>query len=139
METIQKNYPLEEIVSQLVNTEFQYEVLTAKSAERTKRKLQHFTVLRDEMLQRHAWELNNIESIMESYRKPLEVREKAMKRKEEKIAELRKRLETRTKAIGALSSLPPPAATTADSGSGSDEERVCNEIVDGVKTYSVPR
>lgn len=137
MDTVEKTYPLEEIVSQLVNTEFQYEVLTAKSAERTQRKLHHFTILRDEMLQRHAWELKNIENIIESYRKPLEVREKAMKRKEEKIAELKKRLETRTKAIGALSALPPPVNEIIEEDS--DDERVSNEIVSGVKTYSMPR
>ena len=137
METIEKTYPLETIVDELVKNEFQYEILTAKSAKRTECKLQHYMVLRDEMLQRHAYEIKEMDAIIERYKKPLEIREKAILRRQEKIKEIRGRLENRKSAIRCLSSLPPPAIPEDESES--DDERVCNEIVDGVKTYSSPR
>ena len=137
MEEVERTYPLEDIVNQLVSTEFQYEILTAKSAQRTERKLQHYITLREEMIERHAWELKNMDSIIERYRKPLEIREKAMKKREEKIAELKSKLESRKKAISSLGSLPPPVNEVEEEES--DEERIENEVVSGVKTYSMPR
>jgi uncharacterized protein (DUF3084 family) len=137
MEEVERTYPLEEIVNQLVSTEFQYEILTAKSAQRTERKLQHYLTLRAEMVERHAWELKNMDNIIERYRKPLEIREKAMKKREEKIAELKGKLEGRQKAIASLGSLPPPVNEIE--GEESEEERIESEIVAGVKTYSMPR
>jgi hypothetical protein len=94
-------------------------------------------VLRDEMLQRHAYEIKEMDAIIERYKKPLEIREKAILRRQEKIKEIRGRLENRKSAITSLSSLPPPAIPEGESES--DDERICNEIVDGVKTYSSPR
>jgi len=137
MEGVEKAYPLEQIVNELVSAEFQYEVLTAKSAKRTECKLQHYQVLREEMITRHAWELRNMDSIIERYKKPLEIREKVLQKKEEKLKELRGRLSKRQTAIASLGSLPPPAV--AEGESSSDEERLSNEIVTGVKTYTCPR
>jgi len=137
MEAVEANYPLESIVNELVKTEFQYEILTAKSVKRIERKLQHYTVLRGEMIQRHRQELKEMDEIIERYRKPMEIQQKAMKKKEEKLAELRGKLEGRTKAMMSLGSLPPPVNEIVSSDS--EEERVENEIITGVKTYSMPR
>jgi len=137
MEAVEANYPLESIVNELVKTEFQYEILTAKSVKRIERKLEHYNILRSEMIQRHRQELKEMDEIIERYRKPMEIQQKAMKKKEEKLAELRGKLEGRTKAMVSLGSLPPPVNEIVSSDS--EEERVENEIITGVKTYSMPR
>jgi hypothetical protein len=137
MEAVEANYPLETIVDELVKTELQYEALSAKSAKRLQMKLAHFEILKGEMLQRHANELREINIIIESYKKPLEMRDKSMRRKEEKLAELKGRLGARQKAIASLGALPPPVNEII--GEEDEEERVETEIVDGVKTYSMPR
>ena len=67
----------------------------------------------------------------------MELQQKALKKKEEKLAELRGKLEGRTKAMVSLGSLPPPVNEIVSSDS--EEERVENEIITGVKTYSMPR
>jgi hypothetical protein len=137
MEAVEANYPLESIVDELVKTELQYEALSAKSAKRLQMKLAHFEILRGEMLQRHANELREITIIIDSYKKPLELRDKSLRRKEEKLAELKGQLGARTKAIASLGRLPPPVNEIV--GEEEEEERIENEIVPGVKTYSMPR
>ena len=138
MEAVEATYPLESIVEQLVKAELQYEALSAKSAKRLEMKLKHFEVLKAEMLQRHAHELREMNTIIESYKKPLDMREKSIKRKEEKMAELKGQLGARTKAIASLGRLPPAINEIVD-GEEEEEERVETEIVTGVKTYSMPR
>jgi predicted metal-binding protein len=137
MELVEKTYPLESIVDELVKTELQYEVLSAKSAKRLQMKLSHYEILKKEMLERHAHEVQEMDSIINRYKTPLLLREKTIKRKEEKLAELKGKLEGRSRAMGALSALPPAINEIVEDES--DEERVSNEIVTGVKTYSMPR
>jgi len=137
MEAVEATYPLESIVDELVKAELQYEALSAKSAKRLQMKLAHFEILKSEMLQRHAYELQEINTIIDSYKKPLDMREKTIKRKEEKMAELKGKLGARTKAIASLGRLPPPVNEIV--GEEEEEERIENEIVPGVKTYSMPR
>jgi len=137
MEAVEATYPLESIVDELVKAELQYEALSAKSAKRLELKLRHFEILKSEMLQRHEYEAKEINTIIESYRKPLDLREKTLKRKEEKMAELKGRLGARTKAVASLGRLPPPVNEIV--GEEEEEERIENEIVPGVKTYSMPR
>ena len=78
------------------------------------------------MIVRHKWEMENINVIIEKYRKPLEVREKALEKKFARIEEIKKRLEERSKAIASLGSLPPPAEIVPDSDS--DGEREATEL-----------
>lgn len=137
MEAVEANYPLESIVDELVKAELQYEALSAKSAKRLQMKLAHFEILKSEMLLRHANELREITIIIDSYKKPLEMRDKSIRRKEEKMAELKGQLGARTKAIASLGRLPPPV--NEEQEEEDEEERVETEIVDGVKTYSMPR
>ena len=120
MEAIEATYPLEQIVNSLIDSEFQYNVLTAKSAAKTLRKLEHYVILRNETIIRHAIELKEIDSIVEKYKRPLEIREKALDKKKTKIAELKKRLESRSSAVASLGALPPAAAPESDSESDSD-------------------
>lgn len=120
METINATFPLEDIVNELVNSEFQYNVLTAKSAAKTLRKLEHYIIMRNEMVIRHQIELKEIDSIVEKYKRPLEVRERAMEKKTAKIADLKKRLEARSIAVSSLGALPPAALPESESESDSD-------------------
>lgn len=120
MESIDSIYPLEAIVNELVSSEFQYNVLTAKSAAKTLRKLEHYVIMRNEMVIRHSIELKELDSIVEKYKRPLEIREKAMAKKVVQIAELKKRLAARVSAVAAIGQLPPPAAPESDSESDSD-------------------
>ena len=109
MEAVETTYPLERIVDEIVRVEFQCEILSAKSIRKTERKLEHYETLRKEMLLRHQWEVNNMDTIIQSYKKPLELHGKTMARKQEKLAELRGKLAERDKAISSLNALPPPA------------------------------
>jgi len=136
MDAVETTYPLERIVDEIVRTEFQCEVLSAKSIRKTERKLEHYETLRKEMLLRHQWEVNNMDTIIQSYKKPLELHGKTMARKQEKLAELRGKLAERDRAISNLNALPPPAIP--EEAEESDDERVATEY-GGVKTYSIPK
>ena len=137
MESIEATYPLEQIVNELINSEFQYNVLTAKSAAKTLRKLEHYIILRNETIIRHAIELKEIDSIVEKYRRPLEIREKALEKKTAKIAELKKRLESRSVAVSSLGALPPAALPGSDSES--DDDRNGLQLAENCRTYTAPK
>lgn len=137
MESIDASYPLEAIVNELVNSEFQYNVLTAKSAQKTLRKLEHYVIMRNEIIIRHAIELKEIDSIVEKYKRPLEVRERAMEKKTAKIADLKKRLEARSVAVSSLGALPPPALPESESESDSDRNGL--QLAENCRTYTAPK
>ena len=138
MNTIDESFPLEAIVNEIVNSEFACEILSKKSAEKTKRKLEHYVVLREEMTIRHNWEIDNIDAIISKYKKPLELREKVIQKRQAKLAELKGKLNDRGKAIAKMTELPPPASPPIESDSD-DGEREGTEIGIGIKTYTMPR
>jgi len=127
-------FPLEDIVNELVNSEFQYEVITKKSAEKTQRKLSHYIILRNEMITRHTFEMKEIDCIIDKYKKPLEIREKALQKKSEKIIDLKKKLQARSTT---MMQLPPPALP--ESESESEDDRTGLNMGQNCQTYTMPR